>query len=279
MPATDGDAEGQRDEECVCRFMALTLGRVRDKDRASVRASFGKESANPRTRDRTRGCDDLTMTCSLVEDEDSIAEPLAEGLRREGFDVVRVRDREQRRSRPPSPTSSCSTSGFRTSTASPSAESSRARSDVPIIVVSARGEEVDRVVGLELGADDYVVKPFGLRELIARIRAVSRRTGGRREAADEIVAGRVRIDVPAHRVHASTATKCSLTGKEFDLLVAARARRRRGRRPGAHPARGLAHDVVRLVEDRRRPRRGAAPQARRPHADRDRARHRPPPVA
>src|SRR4051794_41221257 len=55
----------------------------------------------------------------------------------------------------------------------------RARSDVPIIVVTARGEESDRVVGLELGADDYVVKPFGLRELIARIRAVTRRGGGR----------------------------------------------------------------------------------------------------
>ena len=52
----------------------------------------------------------------------------------------------------------------------------RERSDVPIIVVTARGEEADRVVGLELGADDYVVKPFGLRELIARIRAVTRRT-------------------------------------------------------------------------------------------------------
>ncbi len=51
----------------------------------------------------------------------------------------------------------------------------RARSDVPIIVVTARSEEVDRVVGLELGADDYIVKPFGFRELVARIRAVARR--------------------------------------------------------------------------------------------------------
>ena len=57
-----------------------------------------------------------------------------------------------------------------------------AESDVPIIVVTARGDEVDRVVGLELGADDYVVKPFGFRELVARIRAVARR-GTRRAAA------------------------------------------------------------------------------------------------
>ena len=55
----------------------------------------------------------------------------------------------------------------------------RARSDVPIIVVTARGDEIDRVVGLELGADDYVVKPFGFRELVARIRAVTRRAAVR----------------------------------------------------------------------------------------------------
>ena len=55
----------------------------------------------------------------------------------------------------------------------------RARSGVPIIVISARGEEVDRIVGLELGADDYLVKPFGFRELLARINAVTRRTGAR----------------------------------------------------------------------------------------------------
>jgi DNA-binding response OmpR family regulator len=94
----------------------------------------------------------------------------------------------------------------------------RARSVVPIIVVSARGEEVDRVVGLELGADDYVVKPFGLRELIARIRAVSRRTGQRRDDADELLAGTVRIDLRAHRVTVS-GREVQLTGKEFDLLT------------------------------------------------------------
>ena len=55
----------------------------------------------------------------------------------------------------------------------------RSRSDVPIIILSARGEEVDRIVGLELGADDYLVKPFGFRELLARIRAVTRRAGSR----------------------------------------------------------------------------------------------------
>ena len=76
----------------------------------------------------------------------------------------------------------------------------RARSDVPIIVVTARGEEVDRVVGLELGADDYVVKPFGLRELLARIRAVMRRAAGRRAGTAPCAVGPLEVDRRARRV-------------------------------------------------------------------------------
>jgi DNA-binding response OmpR family regulator len=157
------------------------------------------------------------MRVLLVEDDDSIAEPLAEGLRREGFAVV------------------CAATGAEALAADepdivlldlrlPDVDGFtvcrelRARSEVPIIVVSARGEEVDRVVGLELGADDYVVKPFGLRELIARIRAVSRRTGGRPATVDEVVAGSIQIDLPAHRVTVG-GEEVHLTGKEFDLLV------------------------------------------------------------
>jgi DNA-binding response OmpR family regulator len=88
---------------------------------------------------------------------------------------------------------------------------------VPIIVVTAKGEEVDRVVGLELGADDYVVKPFGFRELLARIRAVLRRT---RRGTSEIrlVAGSLEIDVRARRV-ALAGREVELTPKEFDLLA------------------------------------------------------------
>ena len=111
----------------------------------------------------------------IVEDEDAIAEPLAEGLAREGFEVERAATGAEALAAAPSPTSSCSTCGCPTSTGSTSAASCARARDVPIIVVTARGEEADRVVGLELGADDYVVKPFGLRELIARIRAVTRR--------------------------------------------------------------------------------------------------------
>jgi len=159
----------------------------------------------------------LVMLILIVEDEDSIADPLAEGLRREGFEVERA-----------------STGGA--ALAAPAADlvlldlrlpdvdgytvcrELRARSDVPIIMVTAKGEEVDRVVGLELGADDYIVKPFGLRELVARIRAVSRRTGDRRDRSAALVVGQLTIDLRAHRALLAD-EELHLTGKEFDLLA------------------------------------------------------------
>jgi two-component system, OmpR family, response regulator RegX3 len=95
----------------------------------------------------------------------------------------------------------------------------RERSDVPIIVVTARGEEADRVVGLELGADDYVVKPFGLRELIARIRAVRRRSASRGVATEPLRVGRLAVDERARRVTLDDQA-LELTPKEFELLAA-----------------------------------------------------------
>jgi DNA-binding response OmpR family regulator len=94
----------------------------------------------------------------------------------------------------------------------------RARSRVPIIMVTARGEEVDRVVGLELGADDYLVKPFGLRELIARINAVMRRVDPAPEAPQVMRAGGLEVDRRARRVSVD-GRDVDLTPKEFDLLA------------------------------------------------------------
>ena len=97
----------------------------------------------------------------------------------------------------------------------------RAASDVPIIVLTARSDEVDRVLGLELGADDYVVKPFGFRELVARIRAVSRRRGGASEASAGDAAlevGPLRVDRRARRVWLD-GEEIACTAKEFDLLA------------------------------------------------------------
>ena len=94
----------------------------------------------------------------------------------------------------------------------------RSRSAVPIIIVTARDDEIDRVAGLELGADDYVVKPFGFRELVARIRAVSRRTTNPVAVSGPQLIGELELDRRSHRVHVA-GVEVALTPKEFDLLA------------------------------------------------------------
>ena len=99
------------------------------------------------------------------------------------------------------------------------ARTMRRESDVPIIMLTARVDEADRLIGLELGADDYVTKPFSPRELVARVRAVLRRTHGERESAPPpIVAGRVTIDVERRQVLVE-GREVELTPTEFDLLA------------------------------------------------------------
>jgi len=90
------------------------------------------------------------------------------------------------------------------------------RVDIPVILLTARGEEVDRVLGLELGADDYITKPFSLRELLARVRAVLRRPGPRRKG-ETLAFGDVRIGLRARQAFKG-GREVVLTRKEFDLL-------------------------------------------------------------
>jgi two-component system, OmpR family, response regulator len=94
----------------------------------------------------------------------------------------------------------------------------RAKSAVPILMLTARGDETDRVVGLELGADDYLAKPFGPRELLARLRAVLRRVQPTARA-EKLESHGVAIDVPGREVRVG-GKRVELTGLEFDLLVA-----------------------------------------------------------
>ena len=89
---------------------------------------------------------------------------------------------------------------------------------LPIIMLTAKGEEIDRVVGFEVGADDYVVKPFSVRELMLRIKALLRRTDDTDTAAGVLSFGCLKIDVPAHRVLVEE-KEVSLTALEFRLLV------------------------------------------------------------
>ena len=96
----------------------------------------------------------------------------------------------------------------------------RASSEVPVIMLTARGDDTDRIVGLELGADDYLPKPFNPRELLARIRAVLRRSSGSRSSSREVMRfGRLEIDSASRQVTLGD-TPCALTGYQFDVLYA-----------------------------------------------------------
>ena len=94
----------------------------------------------------------------------------------------------------------------------------RQKSKIPIIMLTAKGDETDRVVGLEIGADDYVAKPFSPRELLARLRAVLRRAAPD-AVADRIQVGLIAIDAPSREVHLA-GKLVELTGIEFDILLA-----------------------------------------------------------
>lgn len=94
----------------------------------------------------------------------------------------------------------------------------RRSSDVPIIMLTARDEEVDRLIGLELGADDYIVKPFSPPEVVARVRAVLRRTEGQPLEPEVVIAGDVTLDLP-HRTAQVRGRPVELTATEFDLLA------------------------------------------------------------
>lgn len=94
----------------------------------------------------------------------------------------------------------------------------RAKSSIPVLMLTAKGDETDRVVGLELGADDYIAKPFSPRELLARLRAVLRRAHPQ-GVAEQLKIGAISVDVPARQVKVAGA-EVELTGLEFDLLVA-----------------------------------------------------------
>jgi two-component system response regulator RegX3 len=160
-------------------------------------------------------------TILLVEDEESITTPLAEALERDGFraEVAHTVADGLAKGRAVRPDLVLLDIGLPDGSGLDVCRELRASSSVPIIILSARGEEADRVVGLELGADDYVVKPFSAREVIARIRAVLRRAGAPTGAMDgPIEIGSVRLD-PARRTATLGGSPVELARKEFDLLA------------------------------------------------------------
>ena len=158
------------------------------------------------------------VTLLVVEDDPTIGEPLVEGLEHEGFDVRWVRNGTDALTADPGDVVLLDL-GLPDLDGREVCRQLRKRSTVPIIVVTAREAELDRVLLLEMGADDYVVKPFGFRELVARIRAVHRRTGsaGEAESAPQRI-GPLDIDRRARRVWLD-GNEVELTQKEFDLLA------------------------------------------------------------
>lgn len=157
----------------------------------------------------------------LVEDEPSIVQPLADALSREGFEThVATTAREGiELGRDLEPDLILLDLMLPDGSGYEVCRELRATSQVPIVMLTARGEEADRVIGLELGADDYVVKPFSAREVVARIRAVLRRTGpspAANEAALEI--GELRLD-PDRRSVDLGGEPVDVSRKEFELLL------------------------------------------------------------
>ena len=153
-----------------------------------------------------------------MEDDRTIAEPLVRALTREGFSVEHVTSGGAAIDAPPADVVLLDLGLPDLDGIVVCRELRRRSTDTALIVVTARAAEMDRVTLLELGADDYVVKPFGLRELVARMRAVLRRSAPRQEAAAELEIGPVRIDLRARTVTVGGAP-VHLTPKEYDLLL------------------------------------------------------------
>jgi len=175
----------------------------------------------------------------VVEDEGAIARLVRDYLEHAGFEVVVAGDgevalAEARRARPDLVVLDLGLPGR---DGLDVARGLRRTSSVPIVMLTARGDETDRIVGLELGADDYVVKPFSPRELVARVRAVLRRTEAAGAGAEMLRVADVEVDLPRMRV-AVAGRPVELTPTEFQLLATL------VREPGRVFTRGQLLDAV-----------------------------------
>ena len=176
----------------------------------------------------------------VVEDETKIARLVRDYLEHAGFEAVVVGDggtalASARRSTPDLVVLDL---GLPDRDGLDVARALRRTSGVPIVMLTARGDEIDRVVGLELGADDYVVKPFSPKELVARVRAVLRRTQAARAGGPEVLrVADVEVDVPRMRVTVA-GRPVELTATEFQLLATL------AREPGRVFTRGQLLDAV-----------------------------------
>lgn len=175
----------------------------------------------------------MSRTVLIVEDEFDFADIVGMNLRRAGFETVAVRSGEAgvveaRHRKPDLVLLDLMLPDMMGTEVCRRLKSDPATRGIPVIMVTARGEEIDRVVGFELGADDYVVKPISMRELVLRVNAVLRRAGqgtGEFDAAS-LAVGPLRVDGLSHRTFVDE-VEVNLTALEFRLLVALLSRRGR----------------------------------------------------
>lgn len=158
----------------------------------------------------------------IIEDETTLAETLAENLAEEGYETLRAADGESGLALIRSALPDLIVLDIMLPILDGLSICRIIRKDpntqhIPIIMLTARGTEVDKIVGLESGADDYIVKPFGLGEFLARVRAVMRRIAGRPALQDELVSADMRIDLAGRRAFRGN-QELHLSHKEFDLL-------------------------------------------------------------
>ena len=213
MPSLEGVSTG------VEGSTAMSISDVR---------SEGEDEQSPVAASSSSGA----VSVLLAEDEESFVDALAVGLAREGFDVTVARDGPNalEKFEEIAPDLVLLDIMLPKVSGIDVCRSIRARSTVPIIMVTARGTEIDTVVGLEVGADDYVTKPYRLRELVARMRAVLRRAQAQKDAIGQeaslavsepheaIQVGHVKVDTDRRSVEVR-GSEVQLRRKEFDLLL------------------------------------------------------------
>jgi DNA-binding response OmpR family regulator len=162
---------------------------------------------------------DAMTTVLVVDDEPIVRDVVVRYLRRDGFDTLEAADGEtaQKLIEGGAPELVVLDVMLPGTDGLALCRWIRARGELPVIMLTARGEEADRIVGLELGADDYVTKPFSPRELAARVRTVLRRSAPAPPAAERLVFGELVLDARSRDVEVDGRT-LKLTAKEFDLL-------------------------------------------------------------
>ncbi|GFO65119.1 response regulator transcription factor [Geomonas paludis] len=162
-------------------------------------------------------------TVLVIEDERDLADLVAFHLEQEGYHCLIAGDgntglTEARRHRPDLILLDLMLPGMMGTEVCRLLKGGEQTSSIPVIMLTAKGEEIDRVVGFEMGADDYVVKPFSTRELMLRVRAVLRRGGDRGGKGTQLTLGALRIDTEGHRVEVA-GEEVQLTSTEFKLLM------------------------------------------------------------